>query len=132
MDNNYFIRCELKEQSLEKFASDLELLRRVAMAPGEPYRFNWSFGAISRRVDALSNMLAQEPENSNIRTILQDYCELKNQVWRLVMEPPYGTFGKVRKVAGKRKLSIRTLIRKIAAFMYIVNCCILSVQWLAS
>ena len=83
----YFNQCELQEQYLQRFASDLKFLRPSALTPGEPYRLTWIHEALTERISVLSCLLATEPENTAIRIMLHDYRQLENQAWLLVMQP---------------------------------------------
>ena len=87
MGKIYFIQCELQEQSLQRFASDLEIFRRSALMPGEPYQLGWVHQALNERITALSGLLNTDPENTAIRIMLHDYRQLENQAWLLVMQP---------------------------------------------
>jgi hypothetical protein len=127
MYNINSIQSELQKQSLQEFSSQLELLRRYVLTPGEPGQFNWVHGAINKRVMTLECALAQQPENTAIRTMLHDYRQIENQAWSVATQPPYTKPEKVLQVRSKRKAAIWTIIRKVAfiSIYYIgVSCCV--------
>lgn len=116
-----FSHSVFQGQALAKYASELEYLSRAVTTPGEPYRTNWTFGAITHRVESLQALLAIEPENDELRDLLAEYQQLESQAYGLSIQPPYtATFESPKQAKPSNRHIIWKVIQNAALLHLII------------